>query len=156
MAISIQYGATLLPNPNAVTLTAVWGARAIDEGRNGFSLVYDRQDSAHVDNAAGLETIGKAINANLTRMSKRFVHACDNDLLSSRTHSRACLWKDDKITIIATCSASYGYVYLLAFLTAEWPSATDLTPIVNDPPPPKKARKPKPAAKKADWYRSAW
>lgn len=155
MAISIQYGSALLPNPNAVTLTAVWGARAIDEGRNGFSLVSNRQDSAHVDNAAGLETIGRVVNANLTKMSKRFVHACDSGMLSGRDCNRVCLYAGD-VTVIATCNASHGYVYLLAFLSDEWPDATALTHIVDDPPPPKKARKPKPATKKADWYRSAW
>lgn len=154
--ISIQYGSQLLPNPDAVTLTAVWGARAIDEGRNGFSLVHDRQDSAHIYNSTGLDKICKTINANLSRMSKRFTHACDSGFMSGRDRNRVCLLQCDGVTVIATCGASYGYVYLLAFLADEWPGATDLMHVAADPPPPKKTRKPKPTVKKADWYRNAW
>lgn len=158
MPIELQYGSMHLPSSAAVTLTAAWGARAIDEGGRSFSLVYDRQDSAQLNNPAGLKKIGDSVNANLAKMQKRYGHAVNLGHLGSRDSNTVCLLNEGGVTVLAGCNRSYGYLYLTAFLTEEWPGATDLRHMAVDPPKAKAARKPKAKIKKpaADFYRSAW
>jgi len=156
MPIELQYGSLHLPNPAAVTLTAAWGARAIDEGGRSFSLVYDRQDSAQLDNPAGLKKVGDAVNANLAKMQRRYGHAVNLGQLSGRDSNTVCLLCEGGVTVLAGCNRSYGYLYLTAFLTEEWPGATDLRYMAVDPPKAKAVRKPKTKKPTANFYRSAW
>lgn len=113
IALAFGLGAALPPN-----LTTAWGARLIFPA----DLLYDRQSFAGRDTPAGNKLhawlnsgggLKKALAAS-RRMSSHYQ-------LEPSQHQQVTLFEDDTAIVVANAQASYGYLYVAAWLKEEVP-----------------------------------
>lgn len=89
----------------------VWGARAIVEGES-FSLVHNRQGCK-----GDFDALAAVLNGNVLKLVHERVAALrKSGEIRNDEATEHVLYDDDVVKVVGNTNASYGYLYLVAFL----------------------------------------
>lgn len=123
--LSLRWGYGAAVPENA---TAVWGARMIARGYEPVDMLSDRQDA----DGPEIDALLSRLNAGLIRQAKAHIdelrtsvwydtegegHYIGRDIMRGDQDEAFVLHDEDGLIVVANTQASYGYVYVVAFLT---------------------------------------
>lgn len=94
-------------------VAAAWGARAIlSYGK--VDVLPDRQQPVGEEDAR--RRLGTLVNSNFGQVRDEVLRLCNRGLMIGNREQKHVLFENDEVIVVGNTNASYGYLYLAAWL----------------------------------------